>query len=311
MRSEMAGSGPGDPKQAPLVYCIVLNLNGKALLLETLDSLRRVTYPNFRTVVVDNGSDDGSQDAVRSQFPDVTLIENGKNLGFGEGNNVGMRYAIAQGADWVFLLNNDIMVDPAMISEMIDVAATDPSIGILGPKIYYHTSPDLIWYAGGTINYWTGVIAHRGLRKKDHNQFDKVQDTDFVTGCAMLMKREMLDKIGLFDPIFYPIYSEDVDLSVRAAQAGWRIVYVPKAKLWHKVSAFSGGGMTPFKTRLKVEHNLIIFKRYAHWYHWLTIPFCIGILTIPFVVKELLKGNFGVITALLGGFVKAIKRLVS
>ncbi len=117
-------------------------------------------------------------------------------------------------------------------------------------------------------------------------------------------------KIGLFDPEYHSIYAEDVDLCVRAEYAGYRVVYVPKAKLWHKVSSFSGGGLTPFKTRLKIEHNLIFFKRYARCYHWLTIPWCMGALSAVCVGKELLKGNFSIVSASFGGFAKAMRRAI-
>jgi GT2 family glycosyltransferase len=299
------------PTEFPMVYCIILNLNGREMLLETLDSVKRMTYPNFKVVVVDNGSTDGSPDAVRTKSPWAILIENGKNLGFGEGNNVGMRYALQCGADWVFLLNNDIIVNPDLLTHMMNVAVSDQSIGILSPKIYYHSKPTTLWYAGGNINYWTGIISHRGLREEDHGQYDRVQDTHYITGCAFLIKREVLEKVGMFDPVYYPAYAEDADLAVRTQRAGYRLVYVPQAMLWHKVSAFSGGGLTPMKTRLKVEHNLIFFRRYASWYHWLTIPWCIAGLTIVFLLKELVKGNFKIISALLQGFVKAFGKLGS
>lgn len=126
----------------------------------------------------------------------------------------------------------------------------------------------------------------------------------------MLIKREVMEEIGLLDLIYSPMYSEDADYSARALRAGFRLVYVPSGKVWHKVSAFSGGGLTPLKTRLKVEHNFIFFKRYARWYHWLTIPFCIGGAAFLFVLKELLKGNFGIVTALARGFVNTIRKLV-
>jgi hypothetical protein len=295
----------------PLVYCVILNLNGRDLLRETLQSIKQMTYPRFKIVVVDNGSTDGSPESVRSNYPDAMLIENGKNLGFGGGNNVGMQYALANGADWIFLLNNDILVDPNLLTELMKVATSGEKIGILSPKIYYLSEPNKFWYAGGKINYFTGIIAHRGIREQDRGQYDRIEDTDYVTGCAFLIKREVLEQIGMFDPVYHPIYSEDADLSVRATRAGYRLVYVPHAKLWHKVSASSGGGLTPFKTRLKVEHNLIFFKRYARWYHWLTIPWCIGGLAAIFVAKELLKGNFAIISALLQGFVKALRRVKS
>ncbi len=294
-------------KPAPLVHCAVLTMNGKELLLETLASLKQMTYPNFKLVVVDNGSTDGSQDAVRAQFPEATIIENGENLGVMEGYNTGMRFSLHHDGDWVFLLNNDISVDPDLLSELMDAAHTDKAIGILAPKIYYQSEPDLFWYAGGRVNYFTGIISHRGLRQKDRGQYDKVEDTEYITGCAMLIKREVMEEIGLLDLIYSPMYSEDADYSVRALRAGFRLMYVPSGKVWHKVSAFSGGGLTPLKTRLKVEHNFIFFKRYARWYHWITIPFCIAGGAILFVLKELMKGNFGIITALFRGFVNIIK----
>ena len=277
-------------------------------MLEALASIKGMTYTNFEMMVVDNGSADGSQDAVRSKYPEVLLIENGRNLGFGEGNNVGIRKALEQNADWVFLLNNDIIVAPDLLSQLMEAAVTEPQAGILGPKIYYHSKPERIWYAGGKINFFTGMVSHRGLREVDRGRYDKLEQTDYVTGCALLIKREVLTQIGMFDPVYYPIYSEDADLCVRAARAGYRNYYVPQAHLWHKVSAFSGGGLTPFKTRLKVVHNLIFFKRYARWYHWLTIPLFIGAYSFVFIARELLKGNLRIVTALLDGFGKALRR---
>jgi hypothetical protein len=297
------------PVPLPPVYCVVLNMNGKTLLLESLESIMKMTYPNFKVVVVDNGSTDESPDAVRTQYPSVTVLENGKNLGFGEGNNVGIRYSLKQGAEWIFLLNNDIAVDPEMLTELMKAASSDELIGILSPKIYYYSEPNKIWYAGGKVNYFTGIISHRGLREMDSGQYDQVEETDYITGCAFLIKRKVVESVGMFDPIYFPIYSEDADWSVRTQRAGYHLVYVPHAKLWHKVSAFSGGGLTPYKTRLKVEHNLIFFKRFARWYHWITIPWCVGGMTIFFILKQLLKGNFKIITSLFKGFKDAIRRI--
>jgi GT2 family glycosyltransferase len=297
------------PTEYPLVYCVILNMNGRELLLETVESVSEMVYPNFKIVVVDNGSTDGSQPVVKSKYSSVTLIENGENLGFGGGNNVGIKYALDRGADWIFLLNNDIKVDKNLLAELIKVARSDERIGLLAPKIYYYSEPEKIWYAGGKVNFWTGNISHRGLRKKDVGQYDEVINTDYITGCALLSKREVVEKVGMFDPVYHPIYSEDTDLSERTRRNGFRLVYVPQAKLWHKVSAFSGGGLTPFKTRLKVEHNLIFFKRYARWYHWLTIVLCVGFMTMIFLIKQLCKGNVKIIGALGIGFISALKRL--
>ncbi|MBI5216667.1 MAG: glycosyltransferase family 2 protein [Ignavibacteriae bacterium] len=293
----------------PFVYCIILNLNGKQLLLETIESVLKMTYPRFEIIVVDNGSTDGSQQAVKEMYPNLVLLENGKNLGFGEGNNVGINYAVEQGAEWLILLNNDIAVDENMLSEMMNVAVSDSRIGILCPKIYFFSEPNKFWYAGGKVNFFTGMVAHRGIRESDNGQYDTTEETEYATGCAFLVKREVIERVGTFDPIYFPAYSEDADWTERTRRAGYKIMYVPKAKLWHKVSSFSGGGMTPLKTQLKVEHNLIFFKRYASWYHWLTIPWFIGGATLWFVFKHILSGNFRIIGALFRGFLKALNKL--
>lgn len=298
--------------EAPLVYCAVLhcglNPDGRAQLLlrETLDSLKKMTYPNFQLAVVDNGSTDGSQAMIRSRYPEVELIENYENLGVVEGYNVGLRRGLERNADWILLLNNDIRVDPDLLSNMMKVAQSDKQIGILGPKIYYDSQPDTFWYAGGKINFFTGIVAHRGIRERDRGQYDRVEETDYITGCAMLIKREVLERVGLLDVAFSPMYSEDADFSIRARRAGYRLVYVPDAKLWHKVSASSGGGVTPLKTTLKVQHNFLVLKRYARWYHWITIPWCIAGVTVIFVLRELMKGNFNVVAALFRGFWRTV-----
>jgi GT2 family glycosyltransferase len=287
---------------AAVLHC-GLNPDGSAkqLLRDTLDSLVKMTYPNTKLIVIDNGSTDGSQDMMRKDYPGVELIENGENLGVMGGYNVGLRYGVQQKADWVLLLNNDIVVDPEMLSQMISVGVRDAKVGILGPKTYFYSEPNKIWYAGGNINFFTGIISHRGIREADHGQYDVTEETDYVNGCAMLVRREVIEEIGFLDMIFHPMYSEDADYSLRAHTAGYKLMYVPGAKLWHRVSAFSGGGTTPLKTRYKVEHNFIVLKRYARWYHWLTIPWCVGAITVLFVLKELKSGNFRVIEGLFRG----------
>ncbi len=300
--------------ERPLVCAAVLHCglnpdgSAKQLLRDTLDSLIRMTYPNTKLIVVDNGSTDGSQDMMREDYPGVELIENGENLGVMEGYNVGLRYGLQCKADWVLLLNNDIVVDPEMLTQMINVGVKDTKVGILGPKTYFYSEPNKFWYAGGKVNFFTGVISHRGIREIDQGQYDVTEETDYVNGCAMLIRREVIEAIGFLDMIFHPMYSEDADYSLRAHNAGYKLMYVPAAKLWHRVSAFSGGGTTPLKTRYKVEHNFIVLKRYARWYHWLTIPWCVGGITVLFVLKELKGGNFRVIEGLFRGIFLAIHK---
>ena len=297
--------------ETPLVYVVVLTLNGKHVLGETLDTILAMSYPQFRLLVVDNGSTDGTVAFVRERYPAVELLENGENLGVTGGRNAGMRYALDHGAAWIHHIDNDVKVDRELLTELMRTAAADPKIGILGAKIFYYAQPDVLWYAGGNVNFWSGIVSHRGLREKDRGKYDRLEDTTYVVGCSFLMSREVVQKCGMFDPIFNPFYTEDGDMCMRAMRAGFRVVYVPTALLWHRVSTSSGGVITPRRVTLKIEYNLIYFKRYARWYHWLTIPWCVGFMTLVFLVKELSKGKFSVIPALGKGFLRAVRRLAS
>ncbi|MDP2208982.1 MAG: glycosyltransferase family 2 protein, partial [Bacteroidota bacterium] len=169
----------------PLVYIIVLTWNGKKDTLECLSSLKGIVYPNYRVLVVDNASVDGTAEQVRTQFPDVELIVNKDNLRFAGGNNVGIEYALSKYADYILLLNNDTTVDKTFIDELVSTAESDTQIGMVGPKMYYYSNPNRIWYAGGKIEWWKGWISHIGVREIDNEQYDQTEETDFVSGCCI------------------------------------------------------------------------------------------------------------------------------
>jgi len=271
---------------APTVYIIVLNYNRKDDTLDCLESLYRMDYPNFRVVMVDNGSNDGTALAVMDVYQHAYVIENKKNLMFSEGNNVGIRAALAEGADYVMLLNNDTVVAPDMLTKMMAAVQAHPEAGMAAPLIYYYQPKDRIWYAGGVVKLWQGLTAHRGIREKDTGQYRDVEYTDYVTGCAMLLTRECLEKVGLLDPAYY-IYGEDADLSMRARLAGYRLLFVPAAKMWHKVSSSTGGEFSYFKLKNKIKSNLRFFIRYARPLHWLTIPWFVMGRGVMFALRKL------------------------
>jgi GT2 family glycosyltransferase len=219
----------------PRVTIIVLNWNGLADTLECLESLSRLDYPAYEMVVVDNGSTDGPPAAIRERFPDVTLIENGENLGFTGGNNVGLRWALEQGADYMLLLNNDTVVAPDFLRLLVEAAEVDSRIGIAGPTIYYHDQPRIIWTAGGGIDWRRGQTWMVGLNERDAGQFgEEPREVDFVTGCALLVKRAVLERVGLLDDRFFAYY-EETEWCVRTQRARFKIVHVPQAKIWHKI----------------------------------------------------------------------------
>jgi hypothetical protein len=215
----------------PKVSIIILNWNGKDDTLECLGSLRGLEYGNYEVIVVDNGSTDGSQEAISRGYPNVKLIKNKENMGFCVGNNTGIRSAES---DYYLLLNNDTVVDPKFVKQLVLVGESDRKIGILGPKMFFYDRRNVFWFAGGFMKRCHGTV-HRGFNELDAGQYDNVEDMDFISGCALMVKKEVIDKIGLLDEEFFAYY-EDVDWCLRARKAGYRVVYVPKSVIWHKCS---------------------------------------------------------------------------
>jgi hypothetical protein len=262
---------------SPLVYCIVLSWNGRELTLDCVRSLLRQEYPRWVLVMVDNHSDDGSAAAVREGFGNaidegrLVLIENDRNLGFAGGNNIGLRFAFDRGADYVLLLNNDTVVDKDLLRALVQSGEAHPDAGILGPKIFYFDPPDRLWFAGGRIALYRGTSWHIGIREKDLGQYDRESECDYITGCAMMIKRDVLDSVGYLDTA-YTLYCEDSDYCLRARQRGYRMLYVPSGRVWHKISAATGGQVNRRKILLRLQNSLRLYRRHARWYHWLTIP---------------------------------------
>ena len=233
----------------PIASVIVLNWNGRAYLEKCLDSLRDQTYSNFEIIVVDNGSIDGSVDMVTQRHEDiVALIKNDTNLGFAEGNNIGIRHSRGE---YVVTLNNDTEVDKRWLEELISAAERNEQIGMCASKVLFLERPDVIDSAGMNI-YFDGSSKQRGNLEIDTGQYDKIQETLAPSACAALYRMEMLKEIGLFDKDFF-IYCEDMDLALRGRLAGWRAVFVPSSIVYHFYSG-TVGGYSPMKAYL-VERN--------------------------------------------------------
>lgn len=265
----------------PRVFIIVLTWNGKKDTLACLDSLEHLTYPNFEIIVVDNASNDGASNEIQRKFPNAELIVNSSNLRFAGGNNVGIKRAMELGAEYVLLLNNDTVVEKDFLSKLVGAAVADQAVGIVGPKIYYYDNPKTIWYAGGKIEWWKGWVSHIGIREEDEGKYDAIMETDYITGCCLLIKREVIQQIGLLDEKYY-IYGEDTDLCVRASRAGFKLLYVPASMIWHKLSVSSGGHLSWFKNWNKLKSQLRLMARYARIYHWPSI--------LIFMVIKIIQG---------------------
>ena len=220
----------------PSVAIIILNWNNASDTIECLRSVAELTYDNFITVVVDNGSSDNSVIEIRQAYPEVMLIEANRNLGFVGGNNVGLELAKVNKADYTLLLNNDTEVSPDFLDRLVTVIEADPTIGIVGPTIYYFDRPNVVWSAGGAIDWQHGSTRMLGLNEKEQGQFgEQPRPVDFVTGCALLIRMSLLDQIGVLDPRFFAYY-EETEWCVRVARAGYQVLHVPTAKVWHKIS---------------------------------------------------------------------------
>ena len=245
----------------PKVFIIVLNWNGWKDTVECIKSLKKITYPNNKIILVDNGSTDNSEEILRKKFPDLELIQTGENLGFAGGNNIGIQYALSKGADFIILLNNDTIVDKEFVTELIRVAESDKSIGILSSKIYFYDRQDTIWYAGAIFNLKTGRSRHIGFKEKDKGQYDKVRETDRACGCSMMVSREVCETVGLMNQQYF-CYGEDAEWSLRIKKAGYRVVFIPSSRVWHKISISTGGTVKGTNIYYSIRNQLRLVKTY-------------------------------------------------
>jgi GT2 family glycosyltransferase len=235
------------------LVAVVLSFNGREDTLAALESLRGI-----ETVVVDNGSSDGSAEAVAERFPDVELVPTGVNLGFAGGNNVGIRRALDRGADWVLLLNNDVEVEAGLVEALTAAAAARPDAGVLACKVLFADS-DRLWYAGAGFHPILGRSRHEGFGEPDVP--GELADTHRATGAAMAVSRAAIDAAGLLDEELF-LYAEDLEWSLRIRDVGFAVVYVPGARVRHRVSAASGGAGSPTTSYYEARNMLAVVERY-------------------------------------------------
>lgn len=292
------------------VFIILLNWNNWSETKECLDSLERVDYPNFEVLTVDNSSNEDNKKQIRefhqnvSIFPPSLILRhrlrngaarlrrtgkfhvlwNSENLGFAGGNNVGIKYALEQGADYIMVLNNDTVVAPDFLNELVKVAENNPTFGILGSRIYKYGANEII-FDGGRVNKW--------LNKGGHITSYELPVTsplivDYITGAAMLIKREVIEKVGLMREEYF-LYYEDVDWCIRARKTGYKCVLVPTSKVWHKVSATNKEGSPSYiyyhtrNSLMLAKWNGNIFQKFAAYMFgaWILLKQAIKFIPLP------------------------------
>jgi GT2 family glycosyltransferase len=259
------------------VSVIIVNWNGLAYTISCLESLKHVSQVNckFEIIVVDNASEDKSVETIANRFPEVKIITNTRNLGFSGGNNIGIKFALTNNSDFIWLLNNDTEVDPKVLIGLVDTAIKNPDAGIIGSKIYFYAGREfhigrytkselghVIWYVGGQIDWNNMYASHVDVDVVDIGQFNTSKETDYVTGCSMFVRSKVFSDIGLLDEKYF-MYLEDLDFCLRAKKARFKLLIEPKSIIWHKNSGSTAKPGNSLHIYYQTRNRLIIGIKYA------------------------------------------------
>ncbi len=266
----------------PSVCILVLNWNGADDTIECVQSLQNVTYKHVEIVVIDNGSTDDSLQRIEQHFDEIKIIKLESNLFFGGGNNVGLDWAQEHGFDYVVFLNNDTTVEPNFIEPLLSGFDFSQKIGMVAPLMCYSAAPNRIWYGGGRINLWTGVVEHLHIRKDVSVLGADPMITEYITGCCLMMPTKLAVELGGFN-LSFKMYGEDVDLSLRTRATGYDLLFAPESKIYHKVSASVGGEFAFSKLKRKLDGLLRIFAAHTRWYQWIPILTCQVLMSFKYL----------------------------
>ncbi len=243
------------------IAVIILHYQNLTDTLECLESLKSQDYTDYEILVVDNGSNDNLESSIQNH-PRIHHLKNPTNLGFAEGNNVGIRLSLERNADAVLLLNNDTVVSPTLLSAFANAAATHPQAGVFGAKIYYYDDPTTIWHAGGDVHLRSMRCFHHGCPDSDlEKKWDVIRPINYACGCALFVTKEAIEKAGLMAPEFFLLW-EEIDWCWRIRKAGFDCLFIPEAKVWHKISrSFEGGNRGPLWQYYYFRNRLLFLKR--------------------------------------------------
>ncbi|WP_345969907.1 glycosyltransferase family 2 protein [Sulfurimonas sp. HSL1-6] len=312
----------------PKVAVVLLNYKGSEDTISCLHSLQKVTYPNYRVVVIDNDSPDDSmkqiQDYLQSQIPDdlvvfksldeamsrsdscakYTLLQSGQNGGYGYGNNVGIQFALHNGADYVLILNNDIFIpDPGFIEPMVRLCEKDQTLGAVSGKIFFHDRPDIVWFNGGKLDPWTARVSHFGFNRLDGTE-NVLKDSTFLSGCMLLVPRKTIEIVGLFNEDYF-MYVEDLEFVQRILNAGLSLKVTPLSRIEHKVGSSSNGRLSPFSIYYTHRNKIDFISRYIGY------PQKVTAYTYTFVISPLrfiYKGRLDLFKAAIKGLFDGCRR---
>lgn len=283
------------------VSVVVLDWNGGEETLACLEAVFASRGVEPRVLLVDNASHDSVVDRARARFPSIEVQENESNLGYAGGNNVGLRRALAQGANYVVLLNNDVRVRPDTLRTLVHAAGTDDSIAAVGVRVLRADRPDRLWMAWGEVTFRQSLVALPGRDARDGPPFDQQRDAAWVSGCAWLLTRPGLERIGFLDEEYFA-YHEEVDWCARASETGMRVVYAGQAAVTHRGEGSSGGGGYVSRKQYLAARNMVRFvRRHGSWAQKVRFfAFLAGTLPFQFVRRALSGEAAGVVLKLRG-----------
>jgi GT2 family glycosyltransferase len=285
----------------PKVSAITLNWNQKGHTVECVESLKRLDYPDYGIIVVDNASTDGSVPLLREMFPDITVIQNKKNLGYAEGFNTGIRHAFEKGADYFLILNNDTAIDKDALKELIKVAENDPMVGLVSGKVYFYDRPDVLQTVGKQEHPITIVGRHIGMYEADTGQYDDIKERSFVDDVFLLVRRDVFQKVGGYDSNFF-LYYEETDWCARVRREGFKIIYTPAAKIWHKEHSSTGGAYNPIIDYYMARNRILFVRRNASTARFLIFLFTLIFIYTPITIAlNIKRRKFRLIPAYMKG----------
>lgn len=254
------------------IYPIIVNWNLATETIPCIESLLAAGAPAGQIVVVDNGSQDDSVERLAECFGhQIHLISHPHNLGFAGGNNIGIEYALGRGAEWVLLINNDTIVDPTFLQELMDAVAQHPTHQIIGPLILYYTEPKRIWSLGDRLIPGTLITRRLWHDVPVPKQLAAFIEVDFLNACCMLIHRTVFEQIGLLNANYF-MYAEDVDFCWRARRVGLKLGCATTARIWHKVSR-STGIYHPQTRYWRISNQIMVYRAHARWWQ---VPLMFG-----------------------------------
>lgn len=264
------------------VVTVVVNWNGGEENLTCIDSLLEQGIAAEDVVFVDNGSVRGSFAEVRERYPDLTYVLNEDNTGFAKGSNQGIEIALERMVDLVFLVNNDVEVPPGTLAALVRALEEDESLGAVGPRILYQDDRELIWCAGGSIDYHQNLTTLHGHRKRDDAHWQRRQLVDFLPGCTLLVRREVIEEVGMFDEAFFA-YHEDADFCLRIHEAGYGVACIGEERAFHAPHSTTGGGYNARRKYMMAVNSVWFLRKHGTPWRWLRM-FLFDVCSLPFLL---------------------------